>query len=176
MKMPKRPPDLEAIRGKIEKSPEILKKLFSFFQIPPDKNKYLHWDKLRYYSPPKGLSHEQWWLAIKSKRQSLNRNLPLTDKNKKAFNFLTIDHIYEALHKIDLSTVTFNQMPEEIKRTETKNRYYVRSMIQEAFTSSQLEGAATTRKVAKDMLQKGRPPVDRSEQMILNNFAAMKHI
>jgi Fic family protein len=67
-------------------------------------------------------------------------------------------------------------MPEQIKNTETKNRYYVNSLIQEAFTSSQLEGAATTRIVAKEMILTGRLPCDKSEQMILNNFAAMKAI
>ncbi len=52
----------------------------------------------------------------------------------------------------------------------------MRSLIEEAITSSQLEGAVTTRQVAKEMLRSGRPPRDRSEQMILNNYRAMQHI
>ncbi|WP_377518316.1 Fic family protein [Microbulbifer taiwanensis] len=39
-----------------------------------------------------------------------------------------------------------------------------------------MEGAATTRKDAVDMLRSGRAPKDKSEQMILNNFLAMKEI
>jgi Fic family protein len=48
--------------------------------------------------------------------------------------------------------------------------------MQEAITSSQLEGAATTREVAKEMLRAGRPPRDRSERMILNNYVTMQRI
>jgi len=98
------------------------------------------------------------------------------DEDQKPFQYLTNDFISETLHQIDQAVATFNQMPEQIKNTETKNRYYVDSLIQEAFTSSQLEGAVTTRIVAKEMIRTGRLPCDKSEQMILNNFAAMKHI
>jgi Fic family protein len=42
--------------------------------------------------------------------------------------------------------------------------------MEEAIASSQIEGASTTRRVAKDMLREGRPPQDRSERMILNNY------
>jgi len=39
-----------------------------------------------------------------------------------------------------------------------------------------LEGAATTRKVAKAMLRTGRKPANESEQMILNNYLTMTEI
>src|SRR5207248_6617519 len=45
-----------------------------------------------------------------------------------------------------------------------------------AITSSQLEGAATTREAAKDMIQRGRRPRNRSERMIYNNYEAMRFI
>jgi Fic family protein len=60
--------------------------------------------------------------------------------------------------------------------SEQKDRYLVRSLIDEAITSSQLEGAATTRHVARDMIRTGRRPRDRSEQMILNNYVTMQEI
>src|SRR5579859_506358 len=41
---------------------------------------------------------------------------------------------------------------------------------------SQPEGAATTHKVAKEMLRQGRQPRNRGEQMIYNNYAAMQFI
>ena len=67
-------------------------------------------------------------------------------------------------------------MPEQITNPETKDRYYVGSLIEEAITSSQIEGAATTRKVAKEMLRSGREPRDRSERMIINNYLTMRRI
>jgi Fic family protein len=48
--------------------------------------------------------------------------------------------------------------------------------MEEAITSSQLEGAATTREVAKEMIREGRQPRDRSERMILNNYLTMQRI
>lgn len=48
--------------------------------------------------------------------------------------------------------------------------------MEEAITSSQLEGAVTTREVAKEMIRTGRKPRDTSEQMILNNYVTMQRI
>jgi Fic family protein len=48
--------------------------------------------------------------------------------------------------------------------------------MEEAITSSQMEGAATTRDVAKAMIRRRRAPRDRSEQMILNNYRTMQRI
>ncbi|HUV65369.1 MAG TPA: Fic family protein [Sedimentisphaerales bacterium] len=175
MRKPKYPPDLQSIwRNMATDSAVVAKFMDAISSAMSDE--YLHWDKLRYHTPPEGLSHEQWWLATKKQRQSLFRKLPLTDKSQKPFQYLTNDFIAESLQQIDHSVGAFNEMPEQIKNTETKNRYYVNSLIQEAFTSSQLEGAATTRLVAKEMIRTGRPPCDKSEQMILNNYAAMKRI
>jgi hypothetical protein len=39
-----------------------------------------------------------------------------------------------------------------------------------------LEGAVTTREVAKEMIRSGRKPRDNSEQMILNNYVTMQRI
>jgi Fic family protein len=52
----------------------------------------------------------------------------------------------------------------------------VKSLVEEAITSSQLEGASTTRDVAKEMIKRGRAPRDRSETMILNNYRALQFI
>ena len=57
-----------------------------------------------------------------------------------------------------------------------RDTYLINSLIEEAITSSQIEGAATTRKVAKEMLRQKRAPRDRSERMIVNNYFAMEYI
>ena len=41
---------------------------------------------------------------------------------------------------------------------------------------SQMEGAATTRKVAKEMLRKQAKPKDKSQQMILNNYNTIRYL
>jgi Fic family protein len=56
---------------------------------------------------------------------------------------------------------------------QARQRYLVSSLMEEAIRSSQLEGASTSRQVAKELLRTGRPPRDRGEQMILNNYRAL---
>jgi Fic family protein len=48
--------------------------------------------------------------------------------------------------------------------------------MEEAIRSSQLEGATTSRRVAKEMLRTGRKPRDRGERMIVNNYRALQFI
>ena len=57
-----------------------------------------------------------------------------------------------------------------------RDRYVVSSLIEESIMSSLLEGAATTRREAKEMLRTGRKPTTKGERMVLNNFRAMREI
>lgn len=176
MRMPKTPPDFDSIWARIMKNQKLILKIFAHRFAPSVMSKYLHWDKLLYYTPPDGLSHEEWWFGLKIQRRNLFKQVPLNDKNGELFNHLEMDPIPEILHEIDQGAGGLIQMPEQITNPNTKDQYYVNSLIQEAITSSQLEGAVTTRKVAKEMIRTGRPPHDRSEQMILNNFRTMQRI
>jgi len=67
-------------------------------------------------------------------------------------------------------------MPSEVSNSETKTRYLVRSLIEEAITSSQLEGASTTRRKAIEIFRSGKQPANKSEQMIFNNLCGMEFI
>lgn len=62
--------------------------------------------------------------------------------------------------------------------TDKKNQelYLISSLMEEAISSSQMEGAATTRRVAKEMLRKNLAPRDRSQRMILNNYQTIQFI
>lgn len=135
---------------------------------------YLHWDKLRRHTAPAGYSHREWWLAVKLARSG--KPIILTDKKGNPFSFALPDAVLEQLHQIDLGTGGLVSVPEPITNPHTRDRYLVSSLMEEAITSSQLEGAATTREVAKDLIRTGRKPRDTSEQMILNNFRTMQKI
>ena len=76
-------------------------------------------------------------------------------------------------HLVDQKASGEIAISEVVTSPEMRNRYLVSSLIEEAITSSQLEGASTSRTVAKEMLRSGRPPRGRSERMIVNNFQAM---
>lgn len=175
MKMPKTPPDVHSILVSNPDQDRIMRILGIGYDIPTAE-KYLHWDKLQYYPAPEGFSHEEWWAALKLDRQKQSKPVPLKDSRDKPFTYAMVDPIPEILQKIDQGAGGFIQMPDQITNPEIKDQYYVSSLIQEAITSSQLEGAATTRPVAKEMIRTGRAPRDKSEQMILNNFRTMQRI
>jgi Fic family protein len=145
-------------------------------ETPPKKYEYLHWDELRHKVPPMGLSHEEWWLATKLRRRAGMRTIPLKDKQGRPFEFSIPDSVAEQLHHIAQGSGAIIGSTEPVTNPQTRDRYLIRSLFEEAITSSQLEGAATTREVAKQMLSSGRKPRDKSEQMILNNYLTMQRI
>jgi Fic family protein len=139
-------------------------------KIVDEKNRYSHWDKIQYLPLPKGFKTiEEYWFFIKYSRVSQYKNLPFIEN----FVYILTDEIQENLHKID------SQMHGSIESQnihQNNEKFIVRSLIDEAISSSQLEGAATTRKIAKEMLISKRAPKDHSEQMIYNNYLAIKFI
>ena len=175
MKMPRVPPSFPELlheTGSTNRTMEIL----GAFRDPLTRGKYLHWDKLLRYPAPAGFSHREWWLGIKISRIPSQKAIPLVDKHKEPFQYVLTDPIPERLHHIDLGAGGLIQMPDQITNPATRDQYYVSSLIEEAITSSLLEGATTTRRVAKEMIRVGRAPRDRSERMILNNFQTMQRI
>jgi Fic family protein len=175
MKIPRKPPDFRAKQLSCFSSPEKFELIRSIGNKTEDEGKYRHWDILRHLTPPKGLTLEEWWCGIKMRRLLGFKSVPLWDKGRQSLFFYNLPNkILEQLHQMDLGVGGMIKMPEAIVNPETRGSYKLSSLIQEAITSSQIEGAATTRKVAKEMLRSGRPPRDKSEQMILNNFHAMQ--
>ena len=141
---------------------------------PEVRGKYEHWDHLRHLPPPDGLSSEQWWLAIKLARMTAARDLPLVDRDGRPFRVALTDSIAEKLHTITRECSGSLRGLDSIADERAKERFLIRSQIEEAMTSSQLEGAGTTTAVAKEMLRSGRPPRDHGERMIHNNYLAMQ--
>ena len=150
------------------------------------RGRYLHWDELRRKPTPEGLTHRQWWFVTKLARHSAAKRLPVlrtasggttpTGAPAEPFWYTLPDAVLEGLHDVDQRGAGIVQSREPIFNRDTGDTYVVQSLFEEAITSSLLEGAATTRAVAKEMLRTGRRPVDRGEQMILNNFLTMRRI
>jgi Fic family protein len=137
---------------------------------------YLPWDKLRYRTPPDGLSHEEWWLITKLGRRGLQRRTPLVDTAGRPFTYALTDEALKAIEEVNRHLSGQIGMAEKVANSTNRDQYLVNSLMEEAITSSQLEGALTTQPVAKEMIRTGRPPVTRDERMILNNYAAMQRI
>jgi len=138
--------------------------------------RYLHWDELRHRPAPQGQSHEQWWLAEKLSWRGTGTPLPLLSSDGSPFWFCQPPLLLRGLHEIDRKAGASVMAPEAVTTPSTRDRYLLSSRMEEAITSSQMEGAATTHDVAKAMIRSHRAPRDRSERMILNNFRTMQRM
>jgi len=175
MRKPQSPPEFGKLIAGLS-SPGALVRILESVVSPTHDGRYFHWDDLRYRKPPGGLTHENWWLGLKMRRQSGYRSIPLKDTEGASFQFSVPDLVTDLLHQIDRGGGTFVEIPEQVTNAEQRDRYVVRSLMEEAITSSQMEGAVTTREVAKKMLAEGRQPGNRSERMIVNNYMTMRRI
>jgi Fic family protein len=176
MKVPQKPPQLDELLNELanEQPNKIAEVVGSQSERQPD-GRYVHWDELRHLPPPAGLTHRQWWLAIKMYRRATH-SLPFADSNQIAFTYSVPDNLFKLVHEIDRDASGRIEVTELVTSPQTRDRYLVNSLIEESITSSQLEGAATTHKVAKEMLRQGRKPRNHGEKMIYNNYAAMQFI
>lgn len=144
------------------------------FAAVEDPRSYPHWDRLRHLRPPARLTHEEWWTIVRAKRRAAARLIPATDVAGQRFSFTLPDEVLRLLHVIDQRCAGEVAMEEVVTSdADARERYLVNGLMEEAIRSSQLEGATTSRQVAKELLRSGRRPVDRGEQMILNNYRAL---
>lgn len=172
MKKPLPPPNSLDIFRELDRD-----KIAQIMRLRPlVRGEYSPWDKIRHLDPPNGLSVEEWWTGIRIARDRGLKPTPLLDHEGHPFAYATPDPVLRALHEIDQRAGGRIEIGEEVTNPATRDRYIVSSLIEEAITSSQLEGASTTADVARNMLRTGRKPTDRSEQMILNNFNAMRFV
>lgn len=175
MKRPATPPRLDAFLD----TPTALAPLLAFRLRDSSsgvQDWYYHWDTLRRLTPPEGLTPEQWWASVKLTRLSMRRPLPLRDVAERGFQYTMPDPMLRMLHRIDQLASGSVSLPEPITTADTRERYVQSTLIEEAFTSSALEGAVSTRREAQEMIRQGREPRNRSEQMILNNYRAMEFV
>ena len=176
MRMPRTPPPYDELIRTL--TTETIPKLMKLdVDDTSSGGKYLHWDEMRVRQPPDGCTTEEWWLATKLKRSQVRQYVPFEDKTGRAFSYSDSGDLYRRLREIDSDAsgqIAFGTA--DGVHEQSGERYLMRSLIEEAITSSQLEGAATTRVVAKEMLRSGRSPRDKSERMIVNNHHAMEFL
>lgn len=167
----------------IEVPPKIDKKNFSkalsmlrnkecLEKIKTINNKYLYWDKVKYQTKSDDFSPIDLWTAIKLTRNLDYKHLKF---GKYKFSFSQTDYIQKILHEFDLN-IGGNLGAQKLIPEQEKDKYLVSSIMEEAIASSQIEGAVTTRKKAKEMLRKNDKPRSKSEQMILNNYRTIQTI
>lgn len=164
--------------------PEKLKSLFlkeansqEFSEvIKKGINQYLTWDKFRYQKMPNEVSPEEAWLFLMLKRTGTREKTPVQSYRAGSFGFVLTKEHMKMLRQIDSEMSGSLTSDVSLPDGKQKEKLLINGLIEEAINSSQLEGASTSRHVAKDMIRSGRKPKDESERMILNNFLAMEKI
>jgi Fic family protein len=177
MKLPEPAPEWRSIlSGDSEKLLPLLTSQEARQYVEKANQGYLHWEKAKYLKAPVSISPEELWFLIKFSRVSNIKTIPLADPKGKRFGFCLPDVVLKELHFIDQNAGGSILMDNPELSSEARERYLISSLMEEAIASSQIEGAATTRKVAKEMLREGRPPKSKAEKMILNNYHTIRRI
>ncbi|WP_219951834.1 Fic family protein [Dickeya zeae] len=138
------------------------------------QGRYLHWNQLKWRVPRKDARNI--WLAVKFHRYNARKTIGLQDKIDNEFHYCIHDSLEPKLHKIvQLGAGKIAAVAGTLASDNVKQNYLVSSLLmEEAITSAQLEGAATTRADAKKMLEEELTPATPDERMILNNYMLLR--
>ncbi len=174
MKIPEKPKGLEELINNYRKNRNFIKIISENF-FNDGVISYDHWDKIR-FKKNENYNPEEIWLSIKFKRHINYNKIHLLSKDNKSFIFSTPYIIQKKLNHLDKECGGSISTSNYINDSHIPKNYFIHSLFEEAISSSQLEGASTTRKVAKKMLENKLQPRNKDEQMISNNYDAMNFI
>ncbi len=137
---------------------------------------YWPWHVLRHKDLPKGIDPALVWGAVKATRLFQLRRIPLRHVGGQNFAYWLPDSAQEDLHYLDrhLGGILGARHPDVLGAN--RERYLISSLMEEAVASSIIEGAATTREVAREMLRRDRAPRNRAEKMVVNNYRTVQRL
>ena len=132
---------------------------------------YEYWDKIKYKKLPEGVTPQMLWTNVKASR--LKSMIPVWDKY--GINLCVTSQMQRLCHEFDMKFGSFWEVEGDSQSAE-KKYYLSSSLMEEAIYSSKMEGASTTRIIAKDMLRKKKSPQNKSQKMIVNNYNTIQYI
>lgn len=132
--------------------------------------RYAYWTdiKYRYKVLEEPLTPRLLWGYLKSQRRAAG----IAISPRYGLRLFVTAQMQGQLYELD-QLLQADRFVAELIPPAHKRRYLMSALMEEAIRSSQIEGAATTRRVAKEMLRKNITPRDRSQRMILNNYRTM---
>ncbi|MBP7984636.1 MAG: Fic family protein [Bacteroidaceae bacterium] len=170
--MIERPPRItnqQLAKALLDKNKESNKELQALLDKINDG--YEYWDTVKYKKLTSGITDIDLWTYVKASRLNLTIGVW---QNPLLMLGLT-NRMQRLCHEFDMN-FGGSWGDSSVIPAESRQQYLVSSLMEEAIYSSQMEGAATTRKVAKDMLRKKMSPRDKSQQMIVNNYQTINYI
>lgn len=132
---------------------------------------YEYWDKVKYRQLPEGYTSQMLWTHVKASRL---RGM-ITVWNKYGIKLCITSQMQRMCHDFDMKFGSFWEDDNDAQSPE-KKYYLSSSLMEEAIYSSKMEGASTTRVVAKEMLRKKKSPQNKAQQMIANNYKTIQYI
>ncbi len=156
----------ELLKTMTQPLPTVLASLVSAINA-----QYEYWDSVKYKKLPEDYSAIDLWRIVKAERSKTN----ITVWQKYHIHFGLTAKMQQQCHEFDMNFGGFGGSA-DILTDAHKERYLISSLMEEAIFSSQMEGASTTRKIAKEMLRKHSSPKDKSQQMIFNNYQTIQFI
>jgi Fic family protein len=118
--------------------------------------------------PQKKWLEEKHRILVQRKTNAIPLFLKSLDKN---FWFYPADCIIQKAEDLEKRGVQLYQ--KIATHVSFKNEFFVDSMIEEAVTSAIYEGANSTRAQAQELLVSARPPKNKDEWMLVNNYRAL---
>jgi Fic family protein len=175
MKKPESPPAPNGLLPATDDLINILENKELLEKLSEIEEDYPYWESFKYKAKALNFDTVKLWGYVKFRRRSSLNPFHISTEKGFSFQYSTTGKILKLLHEFDLNLGGVLEGGSIIPN-EDKNKFLMSSIMEEAIASSQLEGAVTTREVAKEMLRTQRRPRDLSEKMILNNYLTIKRI
>ncbi|MBY0312942.1 MAG: Fic family protein [Phycisphaerales bacterium] len=142
---------------------------------------YRPWYKVRPIARDLNLPPEEAWAIVKSSRLLGLQQLELAQAGGEPFYLCMGPHALKPLHRIDRETggggaSALNPDGGELGDDAVRTKLRIRTLMDEAYESSRIEGASTTRSDAIQLLREQREPKTIAERMVVNNYLAMQRI
>lgn len=156
--------------------PEKLEQYLEFYSPVDKKGRYLPYDELR-HRIASGLDHQLVWSLTRLARTKQQATLIELGESAASCGYLSTPLIQQAISAVDRNTTTAS-FEWIISKVDEKSQleYLLNDLIEdESISSSQLEGAATTIQVAKELIKRNRKPRSEDERMIVGNYKMMLH-
>jgi len=157
-----------------ENCPDKLIDYLDFFSPTDEKGRYLPFHELR-YRIDSALDLSLVWSIVKLARIRQQAHIIKLGEPPANCSFVLTPLIQKAISETDRNATSASLEWACSKIGEKAHMdYLLKDLIEdESISSSQLEGAATTTRVAKELLKRNRKPRSSDEKMILGNFNMM---
>lgn len=154
--------------------PEMLQEYLQFYRPVDDRGKYHPFDKFR-FKVPSHLDEKIAW-AVKKSARAMHSIFLFQVGESHPCKYQLTPTIQKAMSMADRHTT--NAVLENMLANLGEQHqldYLLNDLVKdESISSSQLEGAATTTLIAKDMISRQREPRTLDERMIIGNYRMMQ--